>query len=70
MLERLLTNVFVELCHEGLAEAGDLRNGAALGVEVSPSFASSHGQGGQTVLEHLLKAQEFNNAQRCGGCKS
>lgn len=66
----MLTNVLVELCHEGLAEAGDLRDGAALGVEVSPSLASSHGQSGQTVLEHLLKAQELDDAQGCTGSKS
>jgi len=29
-----LTNVLVQLSHEGLAEACDLRNGSALGVEV------------------------------------
>ncbi len=29
-----LTNVLVQLGHEGLAEAGDLRDGSALGVEV------------------------------------
>ena len=58
----VLTNVFVEFGHEGLAEAGDLRDGATLGVEVSPSLAPSHGQGCQTVLEDLLKAQELDDA--------
>ena len=29
-----LTNVLVQLSHEGLAEASDLRDGSALGVEV------------------------------------
>ena len=62
-----LTNVLVQLCDEGLAEAGDLSSRLDLRVEVRPSLASSHGQSGQTVLEDLLKAQELDDAQAdCG----
>lgn len=65
-----LTNVLMELSHEGLAEACDLSIGAALGVEVRASLSSSHGQCCQTVLENLLKAQELDNAQAGAGSKS
>ena len=66
----VLTNVLVELSHEGLAEACDLSIGAALGVEVCASLSSSHGECGQTVLEDLLKAQELDDAQTCAGSES
>ena len=51
----------VQLAHEALAEAHDLRVGLALGVEVAAALAAAHGQGGQAVLEDLLKAQELQN---------
>lgn len=66
----MLTNVLVELSHEGLAEARDLGNGASLGVEVRASLSSSHGECGQAVLEHLLEAQELDDAQTHTGSKT
>ena len=58
-----LTDVLVQLSHEGLAEAGDLANRLALGVEVGASLSAPHGQSGQAVLEDLLKAQELDDTQ-------
>ena len=66
----VLTNVFVKLSHEGLAEACDLSIGSSLGVEVRASLSSSHGECGQAVLEHLLKTQELDDAQTHTGSKS
>ena len=56
------TDVLVELRHEALAEGHDLPVGLALGVEVSAALAAADGQAGEGILEHLLKAQEFQNA--------
>ena len=52
-----------ELGHEALAEAHDLSVGLALGVKVGAALAAAHGQGGQSVLEDLLKAQELDDGQ-------
>ena len=56
--------------HEGLAEPHDLAVALALGVEVAAALAAAHGQGGEGVLEDLLKAQEFDDGQVDGGVKA
>ena len=53
----------VELRHEGLTEAHDLGVALALGVEVGAALAAAHRQGGEGVLEHLLKAQKLDDGQ-------
>jgi len=68
--KQALTNVLVQLSHEGLAEAGDLGEGSALGIEVWASLSSSHGQCCQTVLEDLLKAQKLDDAESDAGGQS
>ena len=57
-----LADVAVQLGHEALAEPHDLHIALALGVKVGTALAAAHGQGGQAVLEDLLKAQEFQDA--------
>ena len=57
-----LADVAVQLGHEALAEAHDFHVALALGVEVRAALAAAHGQGGQAVLEGLLKAQELQDA--------
>ena len=56
-------DVLHELGHEALAEAHDLHVGLALRVEVRTALAAAHGQRGEAVLEHLLEAQELEDAQ-------
>ena len=68
--DKVLTNVLVELSHEGLAEACDLGDGASLGVEVRASLSSSHGKCRQAVLENLLKTQKLDDAETHAGSKS
>ena len=58
-----LADVTIELGHEALAEAHDCRVALALGVEVGAALAAAHGQGGQGVLQALLKAQELDNRE-------
>jgi len=65
-----LTNVLVQLSHEGLAEASDLRDGSAFGVEVRASLSSSHGECCQAVLEDLLKTQKLDDAESDAGGQS
>ena len=60
-------DVALQLGHEGLAEAHDLVAALALGVEVRAALAAAHGQAGEGVLEHLLKAQELDDGQVDGG---
>ena len=59
----VLADVPVELGHEGLAEAHDLRVGAAPGVEVRAALAAADGHAGEGVLEDLLEAEELDDAQ-------
>src|SRR5690606_22233852 len=60
---RVLTDVAVELGHEGLAEAHDLGIRATLGVEVGAALAAADGHAGQGVLEDLLEAEELDDRQ-------
>ena len=57
-----LADVAVQLGHEALAEAHDFHVALAVGVEVRAALAAAHGQGGQAVLEGLLKAEELQDA--------
>jgi hypothetical protein len=52
-----------EFEHEALAETLHLGVGLALGIEIRPALATAHGQGGQGILENLLKGQKFEYAQ-------
>ena len=63
-------DVTLQFRHEGLAEPHDLAVALALGVEVAAALAAAHGQGGEGVLEDLLKAQEFDDGQVDGGVKA
>ena len=56
------SNITIQSLHEALAEAHNLRVGLARRVKVGTALAAADGQAGQAVFEHLLKAQEFDNA--------
>ena len=59
----VLTQVAVQLGHEGLAETHHLGIGPAVRVEIGTALAAADGQTGQGVLEDLLESQEFDDAQ-------
>ena len=59
----VLTDVAVQLRHEGLAETHDLSIGLALRVKVGATLAATDGQTGQGVLEDLLETEELDDAQ-------
>src|SRR5690606_20140423 len=61
---RVLTDVPMQLHHERLAEAHHLTFTLPPGVEVASALRTPHGKAGETVLEHLFKAQELEHAQR------
>ena len=54
-------DVFVELCHEGLAETHDLVVGLALGIKIGAALAAADRKACQAVLEDLLEAQELDD---------
>ena len=56
-------DVALQLGHKALAEPHDLPVALAVGVKVRAALAAAHGQAGQAVLEHLLKAQELDDGQ-------
>src|SRR5699024_10030938 len=58
---RVLTDVPVELGHEGLAETHDLGITAPPGVEVGTPFCTAERQPGQRVFEDLFEAQELHD---------
>src|SRR5690606_500199 len=60
---RVLTDVAVQLGHEGLAEAHDLAVGTAPGVEVRAALAPADRHAGERVLEDLLEPEELHDAQ-------
>ena len=64
------SNVAIQLGHERLAEAHDLVVGLALRIKVRTALAAAHGQGGQGVLQNLLKTQELQHAQVDGGVET
>ena len=57
------TYVAVELVHESLAEAHHLAFALAARRKVAAALGSSHGQGGERVLESLLEGKELQDAQ-------
>lgn len=63
MLRVRLTDVLVELPHEGNAELADLVVGFALGVKVASSLTTTHVQAGKSILEDLLETQELEDRQ-------
>ena len=56
-----LTDVLVELPHEGNAELADLVVRLALGVEVGTTLATTHVEAGKSILEDLLETQELED---------
>ncbi len=52
--------------HESLAEAHDFVVGFSYGVEVGAALGTAHRKGGESVLERLLEAQEFEHGRRYG----
>ena len=67
---RVRADVAVELGHEALAEAHDLRVGAALRVEVRAALAAAHRERGEGVLEDLLEAEELEDREVDGGVEA
>ena len=65
-----LADMAVELRHEALAEAHDLRIGLALRVKVGAALAAAHGERGQRVLQDLLKAQELDDGEVHAGMEA
>ena len=63
-------DVFVQLDHEALAEAHDLRVGFALGVKVAAALCAANRKTGQAVFEDLFKAEEFDDALVDRGVKA
>ena len=59
----VLTNVTMELGHEGLAEAHDFAVAAADGGEVGTALGAADGQAGQSILEGLLEAEELDDGK-------
>ena len=60
------TDVTAQLGHEALAEAHDFSIRLALRIKVGAALAAADWQGSQGILEHLLKAQELDDAQIYG----
>ena len=56
-------DISVKLQHEALAERHYLTVGFALGVKVRAALAAADGQAGQRILEYLLEAEEFDDAE-------
>ena len=52
-----------QLRHETLTEAHHLGVGLALGIEIGSALSTAHGQRREAVLEDLLEAEEFQDAQ-------
>ncbi|MCY1234518.1 hypothetical protein D9M72_471030 [compost metagenome] len=60
----------VQLGHERLAEPHDFGVAAAAGVEVRTALTAADGHAGEGVLEDLLEAEEFHDAQVDGRVES
>ena len=59
----VLADVTVQFHHEGMAEAHDLAVALALWVEVGAALRAAHRQSGETVLQDLLEAEEFQHGE-------
>src|SRR5690606_1591786 len=66
----VLTDVAVELGHEGLTETHDLLVRTTLGVEVGAPLAAADGQAGEGVLEDLLEAEELDDPEVDAGVEA
>jgi hypothetical protein len=55
--------------HQRLAKSHDFTVAFALGIEIRTALSAAHWQPGQTVLEDLFEAQEFQDAKRHIGVK-
>ena len=66
----VMADVAPKLHHEGLAEAHDFSIGFALGVEVRTTFAATHGEAGQGILENLLEREELEDGSVHAGVES
>lgn len=53
-----------------IAELADFVVTLPLGIEVTSTFATTHHQPGQRVLEHLLEAEELEDGQVDGRVKA
>ena len=58
-----LADVARQLVHQRLAEAHHLALALSLRIEVRAALAAAHRQTGERILERLLEAEEFENAQ-------
>lgn len=52
-----------EFGHEGNTEASNFAVGFALGVKIGATFASSHAQASQRILEGLFKPEELEDGK-------
>jgi hypothetical protein len=59
----VLTEVPIELAHKALAKSHDLKVGFTVGIEVGASLGSSDSLSGESVLEDLLEAEKFDDAE-------
>src|SRR5690606_6407592 len=59
----IFADVMAQRGHEALAEPHDLVLGASLRIEVRTTLGTADGQPRQRVLEHLLEAEELDDAQ-------
>ena len=66
----VLTDVTMELGHEGLAEAHDFAVAAADGGEVGAALGAADGQAGQSIFEGLLEAEELDDGEVDVGSKA
>ena len=57
------TNVMIKFLHESLAETHYLSIGTAADREVRTTLTATHRQRGERILECLLEAKEFHDAQ-------
>mmetsp|Transcript_1488 Transcript_1488/g.2942 ORF Transcript_1488/g.2942 Transcript_1488/m.2942 type:complete len:337 (-) Transcript_1488:16-1026(-) len=64
------SNMALKLGHERLAEAHNFGVGAALGVKVTATLSTTHGESRKGVLEDLLKAKELDDGQVDGGVEA
>lgn len=65
-----LTNVLIELPHEGNAKLADLVIRLALGVEVGTTLATAHVEAGQSILEDLLETKELEDREVDSGVET
>jgi hypothetical protein len=52
-----------QFTHESIAESSYFLIGLPFGIKVGPTLSASHIQSGQSILEGLLEAKEFQDRQ-------